>query len=108
MALDAGGRFAPLEYGDPEAAQLRVYGRLTEGGASHCWLKVDRVEELRNGERRPPLTEEQVYSACGPSLLTAMEAFWSGDMQLGVKWDRNNDWVVAFRKDSDDGWERED
>ena len=96
--------FAPLAYGDPEAAQLRVTGRLRP--QQQCTkLVVQTVEELRNGARRPPITEDDMYAVCGPSLLNAVEAHWEGDTRLNVTLDRSTKWSVGFYKDSGNGWE---
>ena len=96
--------FAPLEYGDADAAQTRVRGRLLGDGSQggFCRMSVTSVEEVRNGARRPPLTEDDFRRMCGPSLLNALEANWRGDLHLSVKLDRRGsaDWVVGFRRDA--------
>jgi hypothetical protein len=93
--------FAPLEYGDPEAAQLRVRGKLIEE-SQPCWLKIDHVEELRNGDRKPPLTQAEVRAKCGASLLTGMEMHWRGDTQLNVGWWGRNECIIFHKEDN--GW----
>lgn len=93
--------FAPLEYGDPEAAQLRVRGKLIEE-SQPCWLKIDHVEELCNGDRKPPLTQAEVRAKCGASLLTGMEMHWRGDTQLNVGWWGRNEGIIFHKEDN--GW----
>ena len=95
--------FAPLYYGDKDAAQLRVTGQLVPGGGER--MKVETVEELRNGERRPPITEDDIRRACGKSLLNGLESYRKG-ASLTMTLDRNADWSIGFRELTDDGWGR--
>lgn len=96
--------FAPPEYGDERAAVLSVSGRLhiTEEtkGADFVRMLVDTVDEQCNGKRRPPITSDDIYSACGKSLLNPLECGWKHFGQnLSIKMDRRTDWNVQFHKD---------
>ena len=98
--------FAPLHYGDTDAAQLRIYGSTFVGADGRfSRLKVDKVEELRNGKRPPPLTEADIYRVCGKSLLNGLDSHRSG-RNLVITLDRDLDWHIQFRTDGDDGWAR--
>ena len=89
--------FSPPEYGDKHAALLKVTGYLvgTNTGVGYVRLKVDTVEEIRNGERRPPITKGDIEEKCGKSLLNTLDCDWK-DGQLRVTFDKNTDWSVTF------------
>jgi hypothetical protein len=98
--------FAPPEYGDEKAAVLSVSGRLhitdDSKGAGNDFVRmlVDTVDEQRNGKRRPPITSDDIYSACGKSLLNPIECSWRKFGQnLSLKLDRRSDWSVGFDRD---------
>lgn len=95
--------FMPLEYGDSDAAVLRVWGELIES-AHHLRLKVNKVEELRNGDRPPPLTEEDIHLVCGKSLLNGIDGHWQTKEQLSLTIDRQRDKILSFTQDADGGW----
>ena len=59
--------FAPLEYLDKEAAALHITGTWDEVH-TQIILKVDAVNEIRNGELDPPVTLSDVHYACGKAL----------------------------------------
>ena len=92
--------FAPPEYGDKEAALLKVTGHLIEGDSKSVRLRIATVDEQRNGTRMPPLCADDFYNLCGKSLLNAVEASWHGGQQLNLTLDRRTDWVVSLIKDS--------
>lgn len=103
--------FAPPEYGDPDAALLKAGGRFIRNHDSNMGkngnrferIKMDWISEERNGTRKPPLTKDDVYAICGPSLLNGLETSWRGDTQFSVKMDRLTDWFISFRQDFS-GW----
>lgn len=66
--------FAPLEYGDKDAAQLRGKGRWTEQPEHYFRMFFDSVETLRGGTLDPPITEEEIYYTAGKSLGKPMNA----------------------------------
>ena len=98
--------FGPLEYGDGDASQLRVCGEMVATGTSER-LKVTSCEELRNGARRPPITEDDILKCCGRSLLNGIEAHRRA-RKLTITIDRNADWSITLRQDCDDGWAHSD
>ena len=72
--------FAPLEYGDKGAATLRVSGSWTERHEPN--FKVEKVEQLSNGDAEPPITEKEIHYACGKSLGRPLKAHLPRDTNL--------------------------
>lgn len=101
-----GAWFRPLEAIDPDAAQLRVTGEMPPTGREV--LTVHTVEELRNAnQRRPPITEDDIYGVCGRTLCNALNLFRSKRV-LTITLDRNTEWNLQLREDVDDGWASDD
>ena len=65
-------------------------------------LRVDvNVSVSRDGERRPPITEDEIYHICGRSLLNGMDVSYqrTSDTQINLVLDKNADWRVEFFRD---------
>lgn len=103
--------FAPLEYGDKGAATLRVSGSWTERHEPN--FKVEKVEQLSNGDAEPPITEKEIHYACGKSLGRPLKAHLPRDNKnWDVMWLDINEYLkfmVTLRHARDDegrssGW----
>lgn len=92
--------FSPPDYCDGEAALLKVTGELLQS-ANAARFRVRTVEEQRNGRRRPPITEDDIYAAAGKSLLNGIDVhFRSGRQEMTMAINRHTDWSILFVRDA--------
>ena len=60
--------FAPLEYGDADAAVLHMSGTWKHVFANEMHVQVTSLEEIRQGEAPPPISRKEIEYAAGKSL----------------------------------------